>query len=80
MQMYVIPIVKASDGRTVMEYRLCGRRLRLHRRFCKENEQHITSVHSLLVAMATTDVIFKNDRLIMPSAETARKFAAVING
>jgi hypothetical protein len=78
MKIYLIPTVKASNGKTILEYRIVEAKRDMRKKFCKENENNIVTARVIASAVAKCNVIIKGERVILPSADEARKFSEEI--
>lgn len=78
MKIYLIPTVKASNGKTILEYRIVETKRDMRKKFCKENENRIVSARAISSAISKCNVVVKGERVILPSAEEARKFCEEI--
>lgn len=72
---YLIPMRFASNGKTVMEYRIEQHKKDMRTRFCKIHKNHVVYSFSDIEKMTTYgEMNRKDDRLIAPNAKIARAF------
>lgn len=78
MKIYLIPTVKSSKGKTILEYKIVEMKRDMRKKFCKKNENNIVTATAVASAVAKCNVIIKGERVILPSAYEARKFSEEI--
>lgn len=73
MKTYLVPTT--TNGKdAVMEYMIETRKEDMRTRFYKENKNNTVDVVKLLNAIKNNSMIVKENRIIAPTAEAAKKF------